>query len=147
LVHTTMVIVVTDWTALVCAWLAEPSRIRIVQIIIFEISMALSLARCLRFSKHLSVSRACNVSVRSFAASSPIFRRRRAPTPGKVFEARRTRSVLEDDMDELAEQWDDFSEIKDSSSAGHIMLQELRQTLHYLRLIEHEMPKLVGVFL
>jgi small subunit ribosomal protein S35 len=109
--------------------------------------MASSLARCLRFSKHLSVSPACNVSVRSFSASSPIFRRRRAPRPGKEIEERRTRSVLEDDMDELLEQWDDFSEVEDSPSAGHIVLQEYRQTLHYLRLIEHEMPKLVGVFL
>lgn len=111
--------------------------------------MALSLARCLRFSKHLSVSRACNVSVRSFAASSPTFRRRRAPAIGKVFEeeGRRTRSVLEDDMEELLEQWDEFSEVEDSPSAGHYVLQEYRQTLHYLRLIEHEMPKLVGVFL
>ena len=106
-----------------------------------------SLARCLWFSKHISVSPACNVSVRSFSASSPIFRRRRAPGPDKVFEERRTRSVLEDDMDELVEQWDDFSEVEDSPSGGHIMLQELRQTLHYLRLIEHEMPKLVGVCL
>ena len=109
--------------------------------------MASSLGRCLRFSKHLSVSRACNVSVRSFSASSPTFRRRRVPAANKVFEDRRTRSVIEDDMDELAEQWDEFSEVADSPSSGHIMLQEHRQTLHYLRLIEHEMPKLVGVFL
>jgi len=109
--------------------------------------MALSLTRCLRFSKHLSVSRACNVSVRSFTTSSPVFRRRRAPGADKVFEERRTRSVLEDDMDELAEQWDEFSEVEDSPSSGHIVLQEYRQTLHYFRLIEHEMPKLVGVCL
>lgn len=32
----------------------------------------------------------------------------------------------------------------DTTSAGHLMLREQRQTLHYLRLIEHEMPKLVG---
>ena len=108
--------------------------------------MASSLTRCLRFSKHLSVSTACNVSVRSFSASSPIFRRRRAPGPNKVFEERRTKSVLEDDPEELLDQWDDFSEVEDTPSAGHIVLQEYRQTLHYLRLIEHEMPKLVGVF-
>lgn len=112
-------------------------------------SMASSLARCLRFSKHLSVSPACNVSVRSFS-SSPIFQRRRGPNEvydDEVLEERRTRSVLEDDMDELAEQWDEFSEVEDSPSSGHIVLQEYRQTLRYLRLIEHEMPKLVGVFL
>jgi len=32
----------------------------------------------------------------------------------------------------------------DSSSAGHLHLLQQRQNLHYLRLIEHEMPKLVG---
>lgn len=32
----------------------------------------------------------------------------------------------------------------DTSSLGHLMLRQQRQTLHYLRLIEHEMPKLVG---
>ena len=32
----------------------------------------------------------------------------------------------------------------DSSSAGHLYLAQQRQNLHYLRLIEHEMPKLVG---
>ena len=112
--------------------------------------MASSLARCLRFSKHLSVSRGCNVSVRSFVTSSPIFHPRRASGIVQEFEeeeGRRTRSVLEDDMDELDEQWDDTSEVEDSPSSGHIMLQEFRQTLHYFRLIEHEMPKLVGVFI
>ena len=110
--------------------------------------MASSLVRGLWLSKHLSVSRACcNVSVRSFSTSSPIFRRRRAPGRNFVPEERRKKSVLEDDGEELLEQWDEFSEVEDSSSAGHIMLQEFRQTLRYLRLIEHEMPKLVGVFL
>lgn len=109
--------------------------------------MASSLARCLRFSKHLSVSPACYVTARSFSASSPIFRRRRAPGRDKIFEPRRTTSVLEDDMEEILEQWDEFSEVEDSPSAGHIILQEYRQNLHYFRLIEHEMPKLVGVFL
>ncbi|EPQ60567.1 hypothetical protein GLOTRDRAFT_52863 [Gloeophyllum trabeum ATCC 11539] len=32
----------------------------------------------------------------------------------------------------------------DTSSAGHILLQQQRQTLYYMRLIEHEMPKLVA---
>ena len=112
--------------------------------------MASSLARCLRFSKHLSVSRACNVSVRFFVASSPNFQPRRArgiEQEPEEEEGRRTKSVLEEDMDELLEQWDEMSEVEDSPSGGHIMLQEFRQTLHYLRLIEHEMPKLVGAFL
>ena len=32
----------------------------------------------------------------------------------------------------------------DTSSAGHMMLQQQRRMLYYLRLIEHEMPRLVG---
>jgi hypothetical protein len=32
----------------------------------------------------------------------------------------------------------------DTTSVGHIMLRNERQHLYYLRLIEHEMPKLVG---
>jgi hypothetical protein len=90
------------------------------------------------------------VSVRSFVTSPPIFHPRRAPRIVQELEEEegcRTSSVLEDDIDELEEQWDDTSEVEDSPSGGHIMLQEYRQTLHYLRLIEHEMPKLVGVFL
>ena len=56
---------------------------------------------------------------------------------------------------------DDFSEVQpgiraqwsaddivdnenDISSAGHLYLLQQRQNLQYLRLIEHEMPKLVG---
>lgn len=112
--------------------------------------MASSLVRCLRVSRHLSVSRACNASVRSFVTSSPIFQPRGARIVQELEEEEeglRTRSVLEDDMDELVEQWDETSEVEDSPSGGHIILQEYRQTLHYLRLIEHEMPKLVGVFL
>lgn len=44
-------------------------------------------------------------------------------------------------------QWsvDDIVENEnDPSSAGHLYLIQQRQNLHYLRLIEHEMPKLVG---
>ncbi|TFY84011.1 hypothetical protein EWM64_g10 [Hericium alpestre] len=32
----------------------------------------------------------------------------------------------------------------DSTAAGHIWIQQQRQVLHYLRLIEHEMPQLVA---
>lgn len=44
-------------------------------------------------------------------------------------------------------QWsaDDIVENEnDASSAGHLYLLQQRQNLHYLRLIEHEMPKLVA---
>ncbi|THH18926.1 hypothetical protein EW146_g2141 [Bondarzewia mesenterica] len=41
------------------------------------------------------------------------------------------------------ENLEDFQE-DDTTAAGHIWLDQQRQTLHYLRLIEHEMPKLVA---
>ena len=34
---------------------------------------------------------------------------------------------------------------KDTTSMGHVMLSQQRQLLHYMRLIEHEIPELVGV--
>lgn len=40
----------------------------------------------------------------------------------------------------------DFKE-DDTTSIGHNMLRQQRQNLFYLRLIEHEMPKLVGMSL
>jgi small subunit ribosomal protein S35 len=33
-----------------------------------------------------------------------------------------------------------------SSSAGHLLLQQQRHMLQYMRLIEHDMPKLVGAY-
>ncbi|KAF9040520.1 mitochondrial ribosomal subunit protein-domain-containing protein [Panaeolus papilionaceus] len=48
----------------------------------------------------------------------------------------------------MEELWDNLEEpdsgIEDSPSSGHLILQEQRQLLHYMRLIEHEMPKLVA---
>ena len=43
------------------------------------------------------------------------------------------------------ENLEEFKE-DDTTAAGHIWLQQQRQTLQYLRLIEHEMPQLVGEF-
>lgn len=51
----------------------------------------------------------------------------------ELFDADETFNLLEDDFDN-----------DDTSSLGHLMLRDQRQTLHYLRLIEHQMPKLVG---
>ena len=66
----------------------------------------------------------------------------------KVFVAedktRRTRSVLEDDYELLASHLDEPTMINDSPSSGHLILQQQRIMLQYMRLIEHEMPKLVG---
>jgi small subunit ribosomal protein S35 len=70
---------------------------------------------------------------RSFATSSPVLARRvRAEeklTPDQAFD------ILDDEFDD-----------DDSASAGHLMLRQQRHVLYYLRLIEHEMPKLVGRF-
>lgn len=52
-------------------------------------------------------------------------------------------------MGGIRAQWsaDDIVENEnDSSSAGHLYLAQQRQNLHYLRLIEHEIPKLVGEY-
>lgn len=35
----------------------------------------------------------------------------------------------------------------DTTVAGHLMLRQHRQLLHHMRLIEHEMPNLVGELL
>lgn len=37
------------------------------------------------------------------------------------------------------------SEVDDASSFGHLVLQQQRQMLYYMRLIEHEMPLLAGM--
>lgn len=58
--------------------------------------------------------------------------------------SRRTRSILEDDMEDLWDQIEEPSDIEDSPSVGHLVLQQQRLLLNYMRLIEHEMPKLVG---
>lgn len=55
--------------------------------------------------------------------------------------------MLEDDMEELWDQLEEPADVEDSPSGGHIILQQQREVLHYMRLIEHEMPKLVGEFL
>ena len=71
-------------------------------------------------------------AVRRFATSSVLARRVKAEeklTSDQAFD------ILDDEFDD-----------DDSASAGHLMLRQQRQVLHYLRLIEHEMPKLVGEF-
>ncbi|KAK0506340.1 mitochondrial ribosomal subunit protein-domain-containing protein [Armillaria luteobubalina] len=49
--------------------------------------------------------------------------------------------ITEDLLEDILE---DPYDGDDTVSAGHMMLQQQRETLHYLRLIEHEMPKLVA---
>jgi hypothetical protein len=71
--------------------------------------------------------------------------------PRALKQAAQTEGVTPLDVKEanmgIRPQWsaDDIVENEnDSSSAGHLYLAQQRQNLHYLRLIEHEMPKLVG---
>jgi hypothetical protein len=49
-----------------------------------------------------------------------------------------------DALEYYAEILESQFEDDDTASVGHLMLREQRQVLYYLRLIEHEMPKLVG---
>ena len=78
------------------------------------------------------LANASSDSMRRFATSSVLARRVKAEeklTSDQAFD------ILDDEFDD-----------DDSASAGHLMLRQQRQVLYYLRLIEHEMPKLVGEF-
>ncbi|KAG6862394.1 hypothetical protein C0995_011834 [Termitomyces sp. Mi166 len=70
-------------------------------------------------------------SHRLFSASSSVLARR--VKPEEKLTADQAFDLLEDDFDD-----------DDTTSAGHLMLREQRRVLYYLRLIEHEMPKLVA---
>ncbi len=71
--------------------------------------------------------------------------------PKSLRQAAQTEEISPGDFKEahapIRTQWslDDIVENEnDSSSTGHLYLAQQRQNLHYLRLSEHEMPKLVG---
>jgi hypothetical protein len=71
--------------------------------------------------------------------------------PRSLRQAAQTEDITSEDFKEahlsIRPQWslDDIVENEnDSSSTGHLYLAQQRQNLQYLRLIEHEMPKLVG---
>jgi hypothetical protein len=100
-------------------------------------------------------------STRSFSTSSyRAFPRQPPPKaavqsdvdiPRTLRQAAETEGITLEDFREaqtgIRAQWsaDDIVENdNDSSSAGHLYLMQQRQNLRYLRLIEHEMPKLVG---
>ncbi|PPQ92690.1 hypothetical protein CVT25_013997 [Psilocybe cyanescens] len=107
--------------------------------------MAHSLARCLSLSRSLratpSVSRTTKAS---FSMSFAVQQRRKRHAVDTSKRGRRTNSVLEDDLEEIWDHFEDSADTMDSPTAGHILLQNERQMLHYMRLIEHEMPKLVA---
>ncbi|KAG6851196.1 hypothetical protein H0H93_015206 [Arthromyces matolae] len=58
--------------------------------------------------------------------------------------ARRTKAEEKLTADQAFDLLDDDFDDDDTTTAGHLMLREQRRVLHYLRLIEHEMPKLVA---
>ncbi|KAF8905488.1 mitochondrial ribosomal subunit protein-domain-containing protein [Gymnopilus junonius] len=104
--------------------------------------MAQSLARCLSFSRGLRPT-SCRL-LRDLSTSSAVQARQRPSRSSVPGVGRRTQSVLEDDPEDIWDQVEEADEVDDSPTAGHILLQQQRQLLHYMRLIEHEMPKLVA---
>ncbi|KAG5647645.1 hypothetical protein DXG03_008998 [Asterophora parasitica] len=74
---------------------------------------------------------ASSSAIRHFSATSAVLARR-AKAEEKL--------TADQAFDLLDDEYDD----DDTTSAGHMMLREQRQVLYYLRLIEHEMPKLVA---
>ncbi|KAF5385511.1 hypothetical protein D9757_005364 [Collybiopsis confluens] len=94
------------------------------------------------------------MGVYTFMYSRAFLRRRPAcfrPAPTRFLHGSRATlaqksSKIEDfvDTNEAGDMLDYDFDDDDTTSAGHLMLREQRQTLHYLRLIEHEMPKLVA---
>ncbi|KAK7059049.1 37S ribosomal protein S24, mitochondrial [Paramarasmius palmivorus] len=92
-----------------------------------------------------------DTGLRSYHPSLPVLAKKPKPTLTRK-ERREERKAFEDESDtmydqtvhEVEEELDQTYLDDDTASAGHHMLSEHRQTLHYLRLIEHEMPKLVA---
>ncbi|KAJ3987682.1 mitochondrial ribosomal subunit protein-domain-containing protein [Lentinula detonsa] len=70
---------------------------------------------------------------RNFHASCSVSAAQRSVKSEELVEDYEAEDMLDYDFDD-----------DDTTSAGHLMLREQRQTLYYLRLIEHEMPKLVA---
>jgi hypothetical protein len=112
--------------------------------------VACSLSRALAFSRCFENHKAAGLLLsHRFSTSSKRFLPRKPRDDGTFSESqngRRTRSVLEDDMENLWDQLEEPADVADSPSSGHIYLQRQRELLNYMRLIEHEMPKLVGGF-
>ncbi|KAF8898836.1 mitochondrial ribosomal subunit protein-domain-containing protein [Infundibulicybe gibba] len=92
--------------------------------------MASQLARVARMSRPLCPRQSC-YNIRTFTSTSSVLARR-----AKVEE----KLTADQALDLLDDEFDD----DDTASAGHLMLRQQRQVLYYLRLIEHEMPKLVA---
>jgi hypothetical protein len=48
------------------------------------------------------------------------------------------------DMNDVVTAFSETEPTSESTSAGHLKMRQDRHLLHYLRLIEHEVPELVG---
>jgi hypothetical protein len=87
------------------------------------------------------------LSVRQFHSSHPALARRsprRKAVKGDGLTPEQAEELLGLDGEDGEEGGNGYD---DTTTIGHIMLRQERKQLHYLRLIEHEMPKLVGVFI
>lgn len=103
------------------------------------------------FSRTLSSARSFHISVSNAFPRHPPARTAATEIPLALRNAASTEGITQEDFEQTnlgtRAQWslDDIVENeKDISSVGHVYLGQQRQNLHYLRLIEHEMPKLVG---
>lgn len=100
---------------------------------VYSNGMAFSLARLTRSTARHRAPFTCGRFLSSARHADALEPRR--SNLDELFDEDETFDLLEDDFDN-----------DDTSSLGHLMLRDQRQTLHYLRLIEHQMPKLVGGF-
>jgi hypothetical protein len=106
------------------------------------------------FSRTVGSARPFHISAtRAFPRHSPTRTAAESATeiPLALKDAASTEGITPEDFEQanlgIRAQWslDDLADNEnDTSSAGHLYLNQQRQNLHYLRLIEHEMPKLVG---
>jgi len=125
------------------AQISPPSRLEIFTAHA-TLSMVHFLTKCVCLTHIMRARRPLYVPFLShFSTSSTVLQRRQRIAEDM---SRRTRSILEDDMEDLWDQIEEPSDIEDSPSVGHLVLQQQRLLLNYMRLIEHEMPKLVGEY-
>ncbi|KAF9535363.1 mitochondrial ribosomal subunit protein-domain-containing protein [Crepidotus variabilis] len=99
----------------------------------------LTASRCAR-----SVTASKLTRVQHFSTSSALLRRQEDRPEAGAASKRRTNSLLEDDAEDLWDAIDEPADVEDSPSSGHILIQMQRELLQYMRLIEHEIPKLVA---
>lgn len=109
------------------------------------VGRALTASKCFRASYSASFTRVNHFST-SRAILLPRKESQTEASPTGAGSKRRTVSVLEEDPEDLWDAIEDNEDVDDSPSSGHILIQMQRELSHYLTLIEHEMPKLVGMF-